>query len=200
MIAGSVTGVGAILSLFLSPDGGPREGGIRLPNEKDVENVAGTVGAIPRKLVKKISSYFQSESGSHTGSPDRVPLHRADSAPSVPLSPDEGRRERNGLSISKVPSRNSGSAYGYNNILSVGGHMNRPSTLGSAYGYDGPRFASYRRRRNTGQSRFRMASTATSTRYAPDYDDVEHQELNFAQRFVLILKDYTHIFTHFDFI
>ena len=48
---------------------------------------------------------------------------------------------------------------------------------GSAYGYDV-------RRKDTALSRFRKMSTATSTRYAPDYEEFEYEPapLNFAQK------------------
>ena len=181
MISTSVTCTGAILSLFLSPDGGSRIGGISLPSEKDVEDVASTVGSLPRKINNKISTYFKdrrSISGTTNGSPsDRISKNRSVSVPYSPI-PISLPNERESM---RPPIRTSGygSAYGFGNPLSMSRTSTRQS--GSAYGF-GDRFPRGRR----GVGGIRSTSVATSTRYAPDYDNLQdNTELNFAQRYEL---------------
>ena len=156
-IAATVTGTGAILSLFLSYDAGPREGGIRLPEEKDVERAVHKVASFPGSVKKKVSGYF---------------------GPSVADPPEQSHEITSPTGI-------------LNNNNAAGGTSRRGSAAprqrtsfaiphrGSAYGYDP-------NRRNTALSRFRKMSTATSTKYAPDYEgaDFEPAPLNFAQKWV----------------
>ncbi|THH18720.1 hypothetical protein EW146_g2307 [Bondarzewia mesenterica] len=117
VIASFVTLIGALLSLFLGHDGGPREGGIQLPPEKvdDHPTIPEEVseppsplssprqsfyGSLRQKMSHKVSGYFAK----------RVQdAHAAESVPSpaVPLSTAvPGRR------FSRL-SRANGSAYGY---------------------------------------------------------------------------------------
>ena len=141
--AASVTFTGAVLCLFLSYNGGPREGGIRLPEEKDVERVVSKVASLPSAVSKRVSGYFnEPDSGVVT--------------PSEALSP--AANERTDPLHHRV-SRTSFAIPAY----------------GSAYGYS---------RRDTGISRFRKMSVATTSRYAPDFEggDAEAPSLNFAQR------------------
>lgn len=151
-IAAAVTGTGCILSLFLSYDAGPREGGIRLPEEKDVERAVHTVASIPGSVKKKVSGYFAGGS-SLSSSPEQA--HEITS-PGILRGAGGVRRDsaatRQRTSFA-IPQR------------------------GSAYGYDA-------RRRDTAISRFRKMSTATSTKYAPDFEgpDYEPAPLNFAQK------------------
>lgn len=64
LIVASFTAIGAFLTLFIGPDGGPRTGSIRLPEKADVERVghrtASNVGSFGRSASKKISGYFKS--------------------------------------------------------------------------------------------------------------------------------------------
>ncbi|KAK0556466.1 hypothetical protein OC846_001163 [Tilletia horrida] len=79
MITACSTGLGAILSLFISRDGGPRSGAIALP-EKDTERASATaqpgssqvrvvrsaaanVGSFGRSAGKRISGYFSNRGG-----------------------------------------------------------------------------------------------------------------------------------------
>jgi hypothetical protein len=165
LIAGSVTTSGAVLSLFLNPDGGPRTGAIHLPSEKDVERAARSFGSLRRFLSSKISSFFARTPPIHIEStPSAVSLHPSSGAPPPPpapsrLTPDE----RSPLGVRRPSSRFAGSAYGYNRPVSEAG-MRIVST-----------------RRYTGRSGYRAASFATSNPYAPDYD-FDRGEFSFAER------------------
>lgn len=137
-----------MLSLFLSYDAGPPQGGIRLPEEKDVERAVHKVASFSGSVKKKVSGYF-----AQTGSTSQQPRDVTDSPGRLTIA---DRSEVGGSRLRKsfaLPHR------------------------GSAYGYDA-------RRRDTALSRFRKMSTATSTRYAPDYEgyDYEPAPLNFAQK------------------
>ncbi|KAI9510311.1 major facilitator MFS-1 [Russula earlei] len=129
-IAASVTLTGSILSLFLGPDGGPREGAIRLPPEKITDAVHPTipeeeslpstpVATVPRKAslyegLRKASRTFSGVFAS------RVP--DLSSSPAVPLSQSPA--------IRPIPrtSRADGHAYGYG---SGGRALSFRSRLGS---------------------------------------------------------------------
>lgn len=149
-IAAAVTGTGCILSLFLSYDAGPNEGGIRLPEEKDVERAVHRVASIPETVKKRVSGYF---GPSNISSPEQA--HEITS-PGILNGPGTSRRG------SVAPGQRTSFAI---------------PQRGSAYGYDP-------RRRDTALSRFRKMSTATSTKYAPDFEgpDYEPAPLNFAQK------------------
>lgn len=68
-VVASFTALGAFLSLFIGPDGGPRTGAIQLPEKTDVERTATNMGSFGRSAGKRISGYFtgqdagQSEAG-----------------------------------------------------------------------------------------------------------------------------------------
>ena len=136
---------GSILCLFLSYSAGPHEGGIRLPEEKDVERAVSTVAAIPGAVRKRVSGYF-SQNGSGIVTPSEV-LSPAANERTEPLN---HRISRASFAI---------------------------PAFGSAYGYS---------RRDTGISKFRKMSVATTTRYAPDFEgeEADGPQLNFAQRSV----------------
>lgn len=174
LISGSVTLSGALLSLFLNEDGGPRDRGIRLPTEKDVGWAASSALSLPGKAFRAVLACFSPRISAGQNSPDRVALHRASSSPvggrdePEPPTPKPGQY---------------GSAFnGFNPLDLRRTSTNRAS--GSAYGYSERRYPSIRRRSN-----YRAASVGTSTRYAPDYDDLEHAELNFAQRWACSTHD-----------
>lgn len=164
LAAGCVTGTGCLLSTFLSYDGGPREGRIRLPEEKDLETAVNTVAALPKTVKKKVSGYF---AGATTSTPTGHNPAMGDTSAAELLSPNTtiaaGGGDTSALPLSHRPSRTS---------FAIPHH-------GSAYGYDPVKH------RETALSRYRRLSAATSTRYAPDYEGiggVEPVQLNFAQR------------------
>ncbi|KAF5343431.1 hypothetical protein D9758_011854 [Tetrapyrgos nigripes] len=127
LIAASVTFLGSILSLFLGPDGGPREGAIQLPPEKadnqhptipeeesmppspifeDIPAKDTLTGSIRKKVGKRLSSYFSS----------RVPDTQSTSSNPAPSSPVPILQPPVRLDRPRVPSNRSrlgGSAYGY---------------------------------------------------------------------------------------
>ncbi|KAL8292602.1 hypothetical protein RQP46_001214 [Phenoliferia psychrophenolica] len=170
LISGSVTFSGALLSLFLNVDGGPRDRGIRLPTEKDVERAASSAMSLPGKAFRLIVACVSPRhaTGQIALSPDRVALHRSSSTPI--------REEQDMPTPGSRKPGQYGSAFNGFNPLS----LRRTSTKasGSAYGYSERRYPSIRRRST------RALSVGTSTRYAPDYDD-DHGDLNFAQRLLL---------------
>lgn len=174
LISSSVTLLGALLSLFLNEDGGPRDRGIQLPTEKEVF-AAFSAFSLPRKLFRTLRSFAVRQEAPISLPVSPVPLHRASSAP--------GREPELERPIQHKASQY-GSAFNGFQPLSLRRTSGATRASGSAYGYEQrPRFPSMVRR-NTGRSGLRVGSAGTSTRYAPDYDDVEHQEPNFAQRWV----------------
>ncbi|KAI5479840.1 major facilitator superfamily protein [Pseudohyphozyma bogoriensis] len=175
LISGSITFTGAILSLFLSADGGPREGGIKLPTEKDVGRAASTLYSLFTKLKALVLRRETPAIAIGTPPPEPVSMHRSDSQPVLPNreAADQDRGERMSVTSGMGKQNAYGSAFnGFNPLNS------RRVSRGTSYGYDRPR-------RNTGRSVYRAMSVGTSTRYAPDYEDLEHAELNFAQRLLL---------------
>jgi hypothetical protein len=115
-IAASVTFTGAFLSLFLGPDGGPREGAIRLPPEKLTDAIHQTIPeeeSLPSSPVdtqpRKASLYEGLRKASRTFSgvfASRVPDPTSSTAVSLSESPSANR---------PFPrtSRADGYAYGY---------------------------------------------------------------------------------------
>ncbi|KAF8325015.1 major facilitator superfamily domain-containing protein [Cantharellus anzutake] len=176
LIASSVLLTGAILCLFLGWDGGPREGGIRLP-EKDTDNATPAqidLGrqslieegrAVPKpveqlKSVKrKISSYFANRVkeayANRSESPRRDSLVPG-AGPSSPASPMAIRSAR--------LSRTAGSAYGHRSRLS-----SRP-TFSSIAGNEARRGS--------------LASTAMNRTIFTE-TDAPREDLNFAQRLIM---------------
>ncbi|KAI0056222.1 major facilitator superfamily MFS-1 [Artomyces pyxidatus] len=174
IIAASVTFLGSILSLFLGPDGGPREGAIRLPPEKSTPDAVhptipeeesappsptsptsprGFYGGLHR-VSRKLSVYFAS----------RVPEPQA---PSVPLSTSVPARR----TFSRT-SRANGSAYGYGG--GAQSFRNRLSSNASG------RTHSYRRGSTTSTLMRRRGSSATAAN-----DGGADSERNFAQRLLM---------------
>ncbi|KAI0302423.1 hypothetical protein B0F90DRAFT_1837230 [Multifurca ochricompacta] len=106
-IAASVTLTGSLLTLFLGPDGGPREGAIRLPPEKITDQL--TKPFQKRNRSRPASIYDGLRKASRTFSDvfaSRVP--ESTSSPSVPLSQSPSASR-------PIPrtSRVDGYAYGY---------------------------------------------------------------------------------------
>ncbi|KZT69917.1 major facilitator superfamily MFS-1 [Daedalea quercina L-15889] len=128
-VAASVTFIGAILSLFLGPDGGPREGAIRLPAEKfdtipeEEESVPSTpllgsperrtvYGSLRHKLSGRLSGYF-SNRGQDAQEGPSTPRQAPESEP-VPLTLTPSNSANKMRTVSST-SRANGSAYGYGN-------------------------------------------------------------------------------------
>jgi hypothetical protein len=175
-VAASIISVGAFLSLFLARDGGPREGAIRLPPEKDAtvgppihlgssddpavfeeeERPSGPVVTAVKGMRKQLSGYFARrvrEAHQSTTSPLPSPTARQ------PASP--GRRTFSGTS------RINGSAYGYGN------NRSRFGSRSTVTGFRGPRpsFASTSQRRGDEE--------------AGNQDGGRVEDMNFAQRLLM---------------
>ncbi|KDE03849.1 hypothetical protein MVLG_05672 [Microbotryum lychnidis-dioicae p1A1 Lamole] len=195
LIAGSVTTSGAILSLCLDRDGGPRSASIMLPSEKDVERAARSFTSIAKSFLRRVISTIRGG-----GQPIRLDETTAgpDSAVSLQASPNRAQREpllspigfgsnyqSNGMlspSIAATDDRQtpatrrashrfSGSAYGYGRL-----------GPGSETGTSGMRMPSARR--PAGRSASRTMSVATTNAYAPDYD-FDRGDFSFAQRLLM---------------
>ncbi|KAJ7158242.1 hypothetical protein C8R43DRAFT_1086999 [Mycena crocata] len=172
-VAASVTLIGSILGCFLGPDGGPREGSIRLmekpdnhppiPEEEsrpptpvfDEDERSSLAGAIRKKVSQKFSGYFAKRvpdapgGQSSTGSPTPQPAVRLD-------------RTR---TFSRT-SRANGSAYGY-----TGSYRNRLASNATNFGTRrGSMSSSMRRRRGSNVDNRRDSTTG---------------DLNFAQRLLM---------------
>ncbi|KAH9067551.1 major facilitator superfamily MFS-1 [Lactarius vividus] len=178
-IAASVTFAGAILSLFLGPDGGPREGAIRLPPEKITETAHPTIPeeeSIPptpvATLPRKASLYEGLRKASRTFSgvfASRVP--DAASSPPVPL-PQSSSANR------PFPrtSRADGHAYGYG----AGGRaLSFRSRLDSNMSGASYRRGSQGNLRRRASNLTALAGEGVPRSFATD------SELSFAQRLVL---------------
>lgn len=161
-IAGIVPLIGAVLSLFLSYDGGPREGAIQLPGKEttiatavpepeasspidlgapDVPPPAGgMMGNLRRKVSKRLSGYFARR------------VREAQAGASAPASPHIGpvpiASQNQGPSAPRRFSRSSrinGSAYGYGRARL--GSMTSSIGVGGAVGLRRGSMASTLRRR-----------------------------------------------------
>ncbi|KAH8103084.1 major facilitator superfamily MFS-1 [Cristinia sonorae] len=168
-VAASFTFTGSMLSLFLGPNCGPREGAIRLPVEKpdDEEQVGDSRPTTPipeeteerglvKKVSKKLSGYFARRvHDAHAESPTTPPVQLTSTAP--------GKNR----TFSRT-SRITGSAYGY-----TGAYRNRLAsnvTLGTRRGSLAG--TSMRRRR---ESNVDGAPSSVAT----------GSDLNFAQRLLM---------------
>ncbi|KAI0642721.1 major facilitator MFS-1 [Trametes meyenii] len=172
-VAASVTFTGSILSLFLGPDCGPREGAIHLPPEKltsipEEESRPSTPHldepadrSMYGSLRRKISGYFgkrTSEALEAPPGPSSQPLE-----PAVPLldTPTRGSKPRAFSRVSR-----GGSAYGYG-----GSYRNRVTSMASRRGSMG---MSIRRRR---ESNYNYDGAPSSVATGSD--------MNFAQRLLM---------------
>ncbi|RDX45232.1 major facilitator superfamily MFS-1 [Lentinus brumalis] len=173
-VAASVTFTGSLLSLFLGPDCGPREGAIRLPPEKltsipEEESRPSTPyfeeteeRSFYGSMRKKVSGYFAKHSPElEDASPG--PSHPVEA--SVPLveTPTRSAKPR---TFSRV-SRGNGSAYGYS-----GAYRNRLASAASMASRRGSNAMSLRRRR---ESNYEGAPSSVAT----------GNDLNFAQRLLM---------------
>ncbi|KAL1743538.1 hypothetical protein HDZ31DRAFT_40687 [Schizophyllum fasciatum] len=196
IIAASITFTGSFLSLFLGPNGGPREGAIQLPPEKlDSEPVAEGTAAPPSPgplfeelerptsltgtLKKKISQRLSGV----LGTPDSPGSPPASSPqPPVPLTTGS-RMDRRTFSRT---SRANGSAYGYgtyrNRVASSSAAVRRGSTS------SGTLNATLRRASMSSAGRRRRGSNWDALR------DSDPSDLNFAQRLLMANENaVTHI-------
>lgn len=95
MVAATFATVGAFLSLFIGPDGGPREGAIALPEKTDIErasqHLASNVGSLGRSASKRISGYFSKQDADNAAaaSASGMSLSKTNAAGSIraPMSP-----------------------------------------------------------------------------------------------------------------
>lgn len=197
LISSSVTFTGAILSLFLSPDGGERHGGIHLPSEKDLKDAKSSIGGLPRK----ISGFFLgigTGTGAVRGEGGEGEGRRNSFAQAGPRTSFSEGEERNPLNLMGTTSGNRsigyGSAYGFNNLppgtnpLALSRTSTRQSN--SAFTPAESRYPTMRRGFRAGGG-MRNASVATSTRYAPDYEyggglEGDEGRPTLTQRFVLL--------------
>ncbi len=171
---------GAILSLFLGPDGGPREGAIRLPPEKITETTHPTIPeeeSIPSSpvatLPRKASLYEGLRKASRTFSDvfaSRVPDQA--SSPPVPLP-----QSSSGNRPFPRTSRADGYAYGYGSAS--GRAFSFRSRLGSNISGTPYRRGSQGNLRHRGSNLTALAGEGVPRSFATD------SELSFAQRLVL---------------
>ncbi|GAA6012252.1 hypothetical protein JCM11491_007072 [Sporobolomyces phaffii] len=172
LVAGSVTLFGGFLSLFLNRDGGERTGGIHLPTEKDIQVAAGILSRIRTWVMARLSNAWNAATGRQAirldSNADLLHPSSAGQDESPAVSPSILESERNPFADRRRPSKQYGSAYGYNR---------RASGVGSTLaGESGLRIPSQMRRRTA-----RSVSVATSNRYDPDNEMVH----SFAERLLL---------------
>ncbi|KAF5310717.1 hypothetical protein D9619_008153 [Psilocybe cf. subviscida] len=178
-LAAAVTLIGSILSLFLGHDGGPREGAIRLPPEKNVthppspeetlsthsavfedddELPRGIVG-IPARISRRVSDYF---GGRLMDTSQGV---TSSGQPPLPMTATPDTQHPRTFSRT---SKTNGSAYGY------GGYRSRLASGATLNGRRGSTATSMRYRRGSNVDNHGRGSMAEST-----------SDLNFAQRLLL---------------
>lgn len=181
-MAAAITFTGSVLACFLGPDGGPREGAIRLMPEKvdmhppipeeesippspifDDEDQQPTTltGSMRKKLSQKLSGYFASrvyDAQDRTNSGSSVTPQ-----PPVPLA--AGPKLRTASRISRI----NGSAYGY------GSYRNRlaSNATTTVRARHGSMASSLRRRRGSNLDGHRESQAS------------ESNDLNFAQRLLM---------------
>lgn len=172
--------LGAILSLFLAPDGGPREGAIRLPPEKlttvdtipeepstPVDELPSPRKSLRHRLSQKLSGYFAKRvPDAH----DDIPTaHPADTPMRLSSSVRQSSASR--LRTQSRASHADGSAYGY-------GFRNRlaSNVSQSLAGRRGSLASTIARRRQSNAMSARAGSTSRGN---------EGGELNFAQRLLM---------------
>ena len=189
LIVGNILCLGAILSLFLGRDGGPREGGIRLPpeklNEDDTvteepgtptlgeEEPRGIVNQLKKQVSKKLSGYFARRV---LDAHDLESLPHDEGSP-VPLSTAVRRTGNAGGRTFSRTSRVNGSAYGYG---ASGGFRSRLASAAS-FGLAGRRgslASAIARRRG---SNIPGGADPNSRRES----ETAGGELNFAQRLLM---------------
>ncbi|KAI0631169.1 major facilitator MFS-1 [Trametes polyzona] len=174
-VAASVTFTGSVLSLFLGPDCGPREGAIRLPPEKltsipEEESRPSTPHleepesrSVYGSIRRKMSGYF-----ARRAPEEQVPSPGPSqpTQPAVPLveTPTRGAKPRAFSRVSR-----GGSAYGYG-----GSYRNRLASAASMAARRGSMGTSIRRRR---ESNYNYEGAPSSVATGSD--------MNFAQRLLM---------------
>lgn len=182
-----------MLSLFLSRDGGPREGAIRLPLEKNsgVETIPeepltpvfpdeeprGVVNQLKKKVSKRLSGYFAKRVHDAHGNESSS---LGGGTPPVPLSSSVRRTSNAGARTSSGTSRINGSAYGYGIHGVARNRLASNASLGLA-GRRGSLASTIVRRRS---SRTR-GGIAASPGGNGDHEGGNGGELNFAQRLLM---------------
>ncbi|KAI0918614.1 hypothetical protein AcW1_009544 [Taiwanofungus camphoratus] len=178
IVAASITFIGSILCLFLGPDGGPREGAIRLPEKMSTIPEEDPTPITPpfeemerqslcdswrRRLSDRLSGYFAKRVSDTVGGPSSPPQVQQDPVPLLLPTPPRTGKQR---TVSQT-SRANGSAYGYS-----GTHRIR---LSGAVSTATPRtsMAMSIRRRRESNADGRYSSVATV------------RDLNFAQRLLM---------------
>ena len=183
-IAAVITGIGAILTLFLSRDGGPRGGSIRLPPEKDDgeestimtptdEEPVGAVQRLQRRMSKKLSGYFAKRVHDAHDSANTPPSPAGRGTSPVPMA-------RRSSAVKLRTSRANGSAYGYGTSF-----RNRlASTVSQNLAFSGRRgsLASTIARRRESMARGQNPGSVGTN--APGQGE-SVVELNFAQRLLM---------------
>lgn len=92
-VVASFTGLGAFLSLFIGPDGGPRTGAIQLPEKADVERAASNMGSFGKTAGKRISGYFSGhDAGRSEAGESSLSLRRTAAAASSAAASNEGHK------------------------------------------------------------------------------------------------------------
>ncbi|KAL5530280.1 hypothetical protein ACEPAF_6537 [Sanghuangporus sanghuang] len=182
IIAASITFIGAILSLFLAPDGGPREGAIRLPPEKvtatdtipeqpstPVDEVTSPPKSLRYRLSQRFSDYFTKRVPS---AHDDISTSRTGDTP-MRLSPSVRQSSGSRVRTQSRASVADGSAYGYG-----AGYRNRLASniSQSLAGRRGSLASMITRRRQSNTMGVRARSTSQG---------IEGGELNFAQRLLM---------------
>ncbi|PCH35246.1 hypothetical protein WOLCODRAFT_155919 [Wolfiporia cocos MD-104 SS10] len=182
-VASSITFTGSILCLFIGPDGGPREGAIRLPLEKSSD----VISAIPEEETMPTTPVFE-EPTRHSlfGTikarvPARLSGYFASRVPEVPSTP---RQQEQPVPLASTPSRssltnpNEGDAAPKQRTFSQTSRAN-----GSAYGY-----GTYRSRlasRTTMALSLRRRRESTMTAHGDGMGTATSSDLNFAQRLLM---------------
>lgn len=216
LVVSSFTAIGAFLSLFIGPDGGPRTGAIYLPEKVDVERAtaraASNVESFSRSAGKRISGYFGGHNDAadesivsltNTNAPDgsrqknlsRTFTQQVDEetgGPPSPVESDSGTITTAQAGFSGFDQRSlmSKTRVRQHNILEGG----------SAYGYadlaPGPSTVRERRASMAQSSRLGIGgnmrhSVLSQSQYAPDLEELhaKQQKLSFAQRFLLANDD-----------
>jgi hypothetical protein len=218
LVVSSFMAVGALLCLFIGPDGGPRTGAIHLPEKVDVERAiaraATNVGSFGRIAGKRTSGYFgghaeganaSSVSLTSTNVPDggrpnnhlsRTFTQQVDEETGGPPSPVES----DSGTITTAQAGYSG--FDQRSLMSkTRARQHNILEGGSAYGYadltPGPSTSVRDRRASMAQSsrigggpNMRNSIYAQS-QYAPDLEELhaKQQKLSFAQRFLLANDD-----------
>ncbi|MCO5593092.1 hypothetical protein L7F22_047098 [Adiantum nelumboides] len=218
LVVSSFTAMGALLSLFIGRDGGPRTGAIHLPEKLDVERVtakaASNMSSFGRNAGKRISGYFAG--GSEAADESGVSLSRTHNSearivgvngmqrtftqqvddetggPPSPVASDDGTiitTSRAGQSGYDMQGILSRTRARHQNVLEGGSAYGYGDVASSPSGRDRP--PSFARSSRLAGARGVRNSILSQSQYAPDLEDLhaKQQKLSFAQRFLLANDD-----------